>query len=342
MTNINKKIRVVFGGGSIMSTYLNLKQIVKQVRKVELGIDNSEDRFKKLYDHDNEHLLEVLRAVNFSVELLKLDGEYHIPQEDCEFIQWILEHYTDSDMKLIRRGEFVKADLEFQFRLISGLNNIMKNLQINDDIRGLQIEKIHEKTDYHIQVRIWNTQVELWRMLNDVAQYMKQPMFNLTSENRIEYLDEVFKLTKAYSDAVRQSFTDILKKREEKIKSCSFPVTLEEMEFSEKSQKISAELSENKEYIKICKELKNMKQQKGFLNKYEKKYNQYKKKTLKIFREIAEKYTIDVDKMTKIEKIMCLANSPFIIRYRSESREWYVTFDVDSSTWKQIDSVICE
>lgn len=325
-----------------MSRYLNLKQIVRQTREAELEIDGSEDRFKKLYDHDNEHLREVLEAVNFSVELLKLDGEYHIPQEDGEFIQWILEHYTDADMKLIRKGEFVKADLGFLFTLINGLDTVMKHLEIDEEIRGLQIEYMHKKTDYHIQVRIWNTQVELYNMFHDVTQYMKNPMFNLTHENRIEYLDEVSELTTAYASAVRQAFTDIWKKREEEIKSHSFPITLEEMEFSERSRQISAELAENEEYIKIRKELREMKHQKGFLSKYEKERKQKEKRLLEIFREVAGKYPIDVDKMTKIERIMCLADSSFIIHYSSESKEWYVTFDVDESTWDQIDSIICE
>ena len=70
-----------------MKRYLNLKQIVRQTREAELECDNSEERFKKLYDNDNAHLLEILDAVNFCAELLKVDGEYHIPEEDGEFIQ---------------------------------------------------------------------------------------------------------------------------------------------------------------------------------------------------------------------------------------------------------------
>lgn len=323
-----------------MSRYLNLKQIVCQTREAELEIDGSEDRFKKLYDHDNEHLREVLEAVNFSVELLKQDGEYHIPQEDGEFIQWILEHYTDADMKLIRKGEFVKADLGFLFTLINGLDNVMKHLEIDEEIRGLQIEYMHKKTDYHIQVRIWNTQVELYNMFNDVTQYMKHPMFNLTHENRIEYLDEVSELTKAYAQSVRQAFTDIWKKRQAYVEANAMPITLEEMDFSERAKAIGKELASNEEFVNLQNQLNELKKEKGFLTKRNKEKRKIEERLETIFHETAQKYPIDVEKLTKIERIMCLADSGFQVHYDTDKQQGYITFDVDYSNMDQIASFI--
>lgn len=322
--------------------YLNLKQIVRQTHEAELDMNYTEDRFKKLYDNDNARLLEVLSALNFCVDLIKEDGEYHIPQEDGEFIQWILEHYTDADMKLIRKGEYIKADLQYVFFIITGLDNMMKHLEVDEDIHDLQMEYIHKKTDYYVQVRIWNTQVELYRMFNDVANYMKQPTFNLTYENRIEYLDTVNDLTEAYVRSVREAFSDVWKRRKAEVRSHSFPITLEELAFSERSIQISNELSENEEYVSLRRELREMKRNKGFLNKYEKERDKKEKRLLEIFREVASKYPIEVDKMTKIERIMCLAESTFLTQYDSETKEWTITFDVDDTAWEQIDSLIVE
>ena len=46
--------------------------------------------------------------------------------------------------------------------------------------------------------------------------------------------------------------------------------------------------------------------------------------------------------MTKIERIMCLAESTFLTQYDSETKEWTITFDVDDTAWEQIDSLIVE
>ena len=90
--------------------YVNLRKIVKYLHEEEIeSHSNPEERLKKLYDTDNEHLLEILNAVHFYPELLKKDGEYNIPKEDGELIEWILKKYTSPDMKLIRKGEFAKV-----------------------------------------------------------------------------------------------------------------------------------------------------------------------------------------------------------------------------------------
>ena len=68
--------------------FVNLRQIVKCLHEGDIeSHSNPEERLKKLYDTDNEHLLEILNAVHFYPELLKEDGEYRIPREDGELIE---------------------------------------------------------------------------------------------------------------------------------------------------------------------------------------------------------------------------------------------------------------
>ena len=53
--------------------YVNLRKIVKYLHEEDIeSHSNPEERLKKLYDTDNEHLLEILNAVHFYPELKRM------------------------------------------------------------------------------------------------------------------------------------------------------------------------------------------------------------------------------------------------------------------------------
>ena len=56
---------------------------------------------------------------------------------------------------------------------------------------------------------------------------------------------------------------------------------------------------------------------------------------VEILNEESSKFPIEVDKMTKIEKIMCLADNGFTVQLESGTNGGYVTFDVDNSDWER-------
>lgn len=314
--------------------YVNLRQIVKYIHERDIENHPSpEDRLKKLYDTDNEHILEVLNAVNFDVELLKEEGEYRIPREDGKLIEWILQDYTSPQMKHIRKGEFGQAGIEYTYRLLDGLDKMLRHLGFDAETIMAQQQIMNIKTDYHISVRMWNIQYALMRMLHDMTAYMKMPTFNLTYSNRVDYLDQAMAITEGYVSEVREAFTKIWKERKEYVEAHAIPITLEEMEFSGRSIEIINLLHENEEYMTIRKQLSEMKTDKGFLKKYEKERRNKEKRLVEIFREESSKFPIDVQSMTKIEKIMCLADGAFSIHYESGAKQAYVTFDVDASNW---------
>ena len=313
---------------------VNLRQIVKYLHEDDIeSHSNPEERLKKLYDTDNEHLLEILNVVHFYPELLKEDGEYRIPREDGELIEWILKEYTSPDMKLIRKGEFAKADIGVVYKLLDGLNKILQHLEVDEETIMAQQQIMNQKTDYHIAVRMWNMQYDFMRLMHDMTYYMQMPTFNLTYDNKVEFLDRAMEKTEEYVKEVRQAFTDIWKEREQYVKQNSIPITLEEMEFSQRSIDIINTLYKNDEYVKIKDRLKELRDDKGFIKKYEKEKSRLESRIIEIFREEAKQFPIDVDKMTKIEKIMCLSDGAFQIHYDGTEKQAYVTFDVETTGW---------
>lgn len=314
--------------------FVNLRQIVKYLHEDDIeSHSNPEERLKKLYDTDNEHLLEILNAVHFYPELLKEEGEYRIPREDGELIEWILKEYTSPDMKLIRKGEFAKADIGVVYKLLDGLNKILQHLEVDEETIMVQQQIMNQKTDYHIEVRMWNMQYDFMRLMHDMTYYMQMPTFNLTYDNKVEFLDRAMEKTEEYVKEVRQAFTDIWKEREQYVKQNSIPITLEEMEFSQRSIDIINTLYKNDEYVKIKDRLKELRDDKGFIKKYEKEKSRLESRIIEIFREEAKQFPIDVDKMTKIEKIMCLSDGAFQIHYDGTEKQAYVTFDVETTGW---------
>ena len=323
--------------------YINLKQIVRQTHEKELdklSQDDYTDRFKKLYDHDSEHLREVLTAVNFFPDLLKENGEYKIPIEDGEFIQWILDNYTSDDMKHIRKGEYHRVDINFMFTLVNGLDTLLKHLDVEQEIRDVSHILVNQKTKYDEKVRLFNIQAEYMRLLHDITMLFEVPTFDLTYDDRMECLAQIDTLTEKYTDDARKIYSDVVKKREEIIRKNSYPITLEEIAFSDRKIQINNELYANEEFCMLQSELNEMKRNKGFLKHYEKERILRERRITEIFKEIASKYPIDVDNMTKLERIMVLAEDSFRIHIDGATKEAYVYFDTDVSWFDEHDTMI--
>ena len=138
---------------------INLMQIVKVIYEEDLekySGDDYKEELKKKFDYCSICLREVLDAVYFSVELLKVNGEYRRPREDGEFIQWIIENYKDDNMKLVRKGEFIKADVQFMFILMKGLDELLKHIDIDEDTRMASRIVLRQRTKYDENIRFYN------------------------------------------------------------------------------------------------------------------------------------------------------------------------------------------
>ncbi len=324
-----------------MTETINLMQIVRQTFESELDVftgDKYKEELKKKYDYCSDKLREVLIAVHFDPDLLKENGEYKIPRQDGEFIQWILEHYTNESMKQIRKGDFPKADMQFMYTFMKGLDDLLSHLDMDDNRRTASRYILRERTKYDENIRIFNIQVEFYKMLNNTANILSFPTFRLTYEDRMDCLEAIADLTKRYSDEVKSICGDIVNRRKEIIKKNSYPITLEEFTFSERFTKIHERLQGNEEFCRLQEEINALKHNHDFLNKNEKKRIKVVKRIKEIIKEVSDDYPIDVENLTTIERLMMLSDTPFVVHF--SNGEGSIEFTDDVSSFERIYSMI--
>lgn len=323
--------------------YINLSQIVKQTHEVELEryITNKDDagyhaKFKEMYDRDNSRLKEVMLSVNFYPELLKEGGEYKFPREDGEFIQWILENYTSEDMKYLRKGNFDRVDIGFLFKIISGFDKILKHLNVDENVREVTHQLVNRVTRYNERVLMFNIQVEQMKLIRDMSEVFTIPAFGLNYNDKMECLEKINALTGKYTADAVKIYTDIIKRRVDECKKNSYPITAEEMAFSERRNHINEELRANEEFRSLQEQLNELKHNNKFNVQNEKERIKIVKRISEIKLDILKHHPLDnteIEKMTKLEKIMLLTDEPLRIFNDSETGKWYVDFGEDVSWW---------
>ena len=324
-----------------MMETINLMQIVRQTFESELDMysgDQYKEELKKKFDYSSDKLREVLIAVHFDPDLLKENGEYRIPKQDGEFIQWIIEEYKNENMKHVRKGEFPQADMQFMYTFMKGLDDLLNHLEIDERRRTASKYMLRERTKYDENIRLFNIQSDFYKMLNNTTAIMSSPAFRLTYADRMDCLEAIAELTKSYSTEVNKICSDIVKRRKAIIKKNSFPITMEEFVFSERFSKIQDRLHENEEFCNLQDGINELKHNGGFLNKNEKKRIKLLNRIKEIVNEVSGDYPVDLDNMTKIEKIMMLSDTPFVVHF--SGGEGYIEFTDDVSAFEKMYSMI--
>lgn len=331
--------------------YINLSQIVKQTHESELEtyLTNENeakyhDKLKEFYDRDSARLREVMISVNFYPELLKEGGEYKFPREDGEFIQWILENYTSEDMKYLRKGNFDRVDIGFLFKILSGFESILKHLDVDENVRALTHQLVNQVTKYDERVRMFGIQFKQMELIRDMSQVFRIPTFGLTYNDKMECLEKIDALTGKYTADARKIYSDIIERRRDERKKNSYPITAEELTFSERRNLINCELRANEEFCRLQDELIELKHNNKFNVQNEKARIKIVKRISEIKLDILKHHPLDnteIEKMTKLEKLMLLADEPFEVFSDSETGQWYVNFGEDVSWWlDKYDSLI--
>lgn len=325
-----------------MSKTINLSSIVKVVHEEELSmckgevIAGSKSRLEELYEQDRIKLQKIFVAIDFCPDLIKNEkGEYTIPQEDGEFIEELIKAFTTNDMKCIRDGRYHECDFIFLQNLLTGLNNIMVHLKIDENIRNAQLEIMQKKTNYHLLLRFGLLNTIYNRMIGNLCYAFTVPGMNFTFKNKCDFLDGLLLQMEALEKQTHKDLGTLMREREEHIKKNSLKLTFEEVQFSERSKEISRILNSNEEYIKLCSQLDGIKDGKGFLYDKEKQRIRINKKIMEIFHSITDSIPLNVDEMTPIEKIMCLCDGSMMIHHEGGTDDWYVVFD-DPYNWKDI------
>lgn len=317
---------------------VNLMQIVRQTHADELENITNKDQYqareKKLFDQDSARLRDVMISVNFYPDLLKENGAYRIPQEDGEFIQWILENYTSDNMKYLRKGNFEKIDIYFLSKILSGFDGILKHIGANEKIRAMSHQLANQRTHYDENVLMFNIRLKHTALLQDINMIFSSPAFALTYADRIECLEKINALTEKYtSDAVRL-YSDIIQRRQDECKKYSYPISIEELAFSEHRKLINEELYANEEFRSLMIKLNALKFNAKFRVQNEKARIKIVKRIAEIKKDILKRHPLDkveIEKMTKLEQLMLLTDEPFRVYNDSKTDLWYVSFGDDVS-----------
>lgn len=325
-----------------MSKTINLSSVVRVVHEEELSMCQGEvvvgnkSRLEELYEQDRTKLQKIFAAIDFCPDLIKNEkGEYTIPQEDGEFFEGLIKSFTKSDMKCIRDGRYHECDFMVLHDLLSGLDNVLIHLGVDEELRDAQLKIMQKKTDYHLLSRFAILNTVYNRMLGNLCYAFTVPGMNFTFDDKCNCLDDLITQLEEVEEWSHKELGRLMRNRQEYIKNNSIKLTFEEVQFSEQSKEISRLLNSNEEYIKLRSELKEIENGKGFLYDKEKQKLRINKKIVKIFHSITDAIPLDVEKMTKIEKIMCLCDGSMVIQHEGGTDDWYVVFD-DPYNWKGI------
>ena len=304
---------------------VNLKSIIKHVHDSELEMhQDAEARLEELYEKDRRYLLEIFSSVDFCVDLLKEDGEYHIPRKDGEFIEWLIEEFSSPDMKKIRNGQYEEADIAYLYKVITGLLQILEDLDIEPIKIEAQKEIIMLKTNYPLIVRLWNIRGKFAQMWTNLMFYSYAPTFHMTMEQRTEYLDWMDDATEKLQHDMQNEFGRLWEETESTIKSNCIKLTKEDMELSERTKYIIEQLHNNSEYLELRQRLHELEEKKQPLVKYEKEKRKISKRIHEILNVVAKGYPLDVEKLSLLEKIMYAAEEGFVLTHKGGEEEWYL------------------
>lgn len=306
--------------------YVNLKKIVKYVYEEEIENDPvcPKERLESLYEKSRRYLLEIFNALDFCHELLKNDGEYQIPKQNGEFIEWLLQEFKSEQMRLVRNGKYHEVEPEYLYKIIMGFNKMLENMKVEEVKIQAQMEIMMRKTEYPFIVRLHNIRYQLERILINLMHYTYNPIFHMTVEKRCEYLDFVYDKAKLFQKEVGGEFCELQKREEKYIKENALKISDEDIGYSPRTFAIIEQLHSIPEYIELREDLEKLENKKQPLNKYEKKRSKIVNRMREILKDIAKEYPTDLKQMTKLEKLMYNTDEGFVLTHKSGEEGWYV------------------
>lgn len=325
-----------------MTKTINLRAIVQVVHEDELmnykdePVVGSKSRLEELYEQDRIKLQKIFVSIDFCPDLIKNPkGEYTIPQQDGEFVEELIRNFTSSNMKCIRDGRYGECEFIFLQNLLTGINNMMVHLDIDENIRKTQLEIMQKKTNFHLLLRFGSLNAAYSRIINNLAYAFTVPGMYFTFKDKCDFFDDLLQQMLILENQTQRDLGKLMKEREEYVKKNSLKLTFEEVQFSSRSKEISRLLNANEEYIQLRSQVEELEKGKGFIYDKEKQKIKLNQKIMKIFHDITEDIPINVEEMTKIEKIMCLCDGRLLIHHEGGTDDWYVMFD-DSYDWMDI------
>lgn len=305
--------------------YVNLKSIVSYIYEDDITSHPSpEERLEILYEKCRQYLLEIFNALDFLPDLIKIDGEYRIPNTDGPFIEWLINDFTSPKMKLVRKGQYYEAGPEYLYKFFIGLGNILIHLDVEEVKIQAQMEIMQKRTDYFLMVRLHNIRTQMMEIMNNLFQYVHIPIFNLEYDEKCKFLDTVTEGIQEFNRTTGKEFLQLIQQKEEEIKKTAYKISAEDFNFSNRTKEIYKQLNENEEYKRLMEQLENLENYKGFLKTYDKEKRKITNRIQEIFNKIIQNYPIEINNITEIEKIMYSMSGPFRLTHKGGEEGWYV------------------
>lgn len=324
-----------------MGKYVNLDQIVEYVYESELDGEPTEEsrecKKNSRYETTREQLTQIFNVLDFCVDLIKDKkqgftgkGMYIFPKEDGCFIEWLISEENQENCRALKTGDFSKCEKPFLRKVIDGLIDILRHLEIPDEIIKMQQDIMEQKTMVYISYEAYKMWNRLHRSMYSIANFMEVAPSFMPYEDEKEYWIKFSEDLDSFLNKKEAEYMEQERAFRSEILADAPRLTKEEMEFSMRSYDIMRELESNEEFMMLRQEyidmyLQDRKRTAQSRKKDEKRKKQIIDRQYEIFRKVTKNHPLDVEQMTTIEKIMTVNHDErFTLFYVQSEGQWAI------------------
>lgn len=184
----------------------------------------------KANDHDigkvREKFTEIVDVVGINIDLLRKHKDentgkmisfdnsnrsFCFPETICDFCISILKKYTDSDFKLLRKGQYKEVSINTLDFLIDGFTDYLKDLGYDYDTIISEKFKMRKRMQYDTSKQLFQLREECQGLLKDAEDYNSSILDSLYEDKIFFTFYMVKKLRKLrdYIASVHENFTEI-------------------------------------------------------------------------------------------------------------------------------------
>lgn len=324
-----------------MGKYVNLDQIVNYVYESEFDeeptAETRESKKNSRYENVREQLTQIFDVLDFCVDLIKDKnkgftgkGIYIFPKQDGGFIEWLISKENQDNCRALKTGDFSKCEKTFLKKTIDGLIDILKHLDVPDEIIKMQQDIMEQKTMVYISYEAQKMWHRLYRSMYSIANIMEvaPPFMPYEDEKKfwMKFSDDL----DSFLNQKEKEYMEQERAFRKEILADAPRLTKEEVEFSMRSYNIMNELAKNDEFMKLKQEYMDMYLQGNKKTAQGRKKNEKRKKQIidrqyEIFRKITREHPLDIEQMTTIEKIMTVnSDTRFSLFYVQADGNWAI------------------
>lgn len=187
-------------------------------------------------------------VLDFCVDLIKDKkqgftgkGMYIFPKEDGCFIEWLISEENQENCRVLKTGDFSKCEKPFLRKVIDGLIDILRHLEIPDEIIKMQQDIMEQKTMVYISYEAYKMWNRLHRSMYSIANFMEVAPSFMPYEDEKEYWIKFSEDLDSFLNKKEAEYMEQERAFRSEILADAPRLTKEEMEFSMRSYDIMRE-----------------------------------------------------------------------------------------------------